>query len=232
MAGFEPLLKIALLACAALFGACTGRFVGKLTRGARSSQIYFATELVMALAFALIAWEYGPSIQTLAYFILTSLLLAILFVDIDSMMIPNGFILAGIALWVLSVWFIKPPLEGIGVGSLFTSLVGYSFLATLIDGLVGAFTISGGVLIFAMLFDRLTGKDSLGGGDVKLFFMVGLYLGLVASIFNLLLSCFLGLIFSLIWTKFVRSQSKERVFPFGPAIAVSTVISLLMGYTF
>lgn len=182
--------------------------------------------------------RYGLSVQALGYALLACLLCGLAVVDIKTFTIPNGFILAGIALWLISVWFISAPAQGIGVGSLFAAQYGQSFVSVMLDGLLGAFVVSAGMLLFSLLFDKVTGRASLGGGDVKLFFMVGLFLGLCGSLFNLMLSCFVGLGFSVLWarvrplshTKKQEARLTEKAFPFGPAIAVSTIITLLIGF--
>ena len=80
----------------------------------------------------------------------------------------------------------------------------------------------GGMLLVSLVFDKLTGKESLGGGDIKLFFMTGLYLSSAWDIlFYLILSCLFGLGFA-----FFR---KEKRVPFGPAIAAACFIMILYG---
>lgn len=62
----------------------------------------------------------------------------------------------------------------------------------------------------------------LGGGDIKLFFMTGLYLSSAWEIlFYLILSCLFGLGFA--------SFRKEKRVPFGPAIAAACFIMILYG---
>ena len=81
---------------------------------------------------------------------------------------------------------------------------------------------SGGMLALSLLFDRLTGKESLGGGDIKLFFVTGLYLRSIWEVlFFLILSCVLGIGCSLVWRK--------GKIPFGPAIAAAFFLMLLFG---
>ena len=75
--------------------------------------------------------------------------------------------------------------------------------------------------MLSLLFDKVTGKDGLGGGDIKLFFMVGLFTGPLTGLFNLILSCIIGLIFALL--------RKEHRIPFGPAISIASYISILFG---
>ena len=91
-------------------------------------------------------------------------------------------------------------------------------------GLLGGLIIGGGMLLLSLLFDRLLGKESLGGGDIKLFFMTGLFLGTAVSLFSLILSCILGL--------FVAVGMKQNRIPFGPAISAAAFISLLYGEQF
>ncbi|MBR3365046.1 MAG: prepilin peptidase, partial [Solobacterium sp.] len=89
------------------------------------------------------------------------------------------------------------------------------------DGLIGGFAIGGGMLILSLIFDRIIKKDSLGGGDIKLYFMTGLFLGWKAGFFNLILSCLVGLIFVLLL--------KKSKIPFGPSISIATLISIIWG---
>jgi leader peptidase (prepilin peptidase)/N-methyltransferase len=75
-----------------------------------------------------------------------------------------------------------------------------------------------------MVMDRVLGRDSLGGGDIKLFALTGLYLGLIGTLFALLLSAVLGLVFALLLKK-----RRSQAFPFGPAIAAADALMLLFG---
>ena len=52
------------------------------------------------------------------------------------------------------------------------------------------------MLVLSVAFDKVTKRRSLGGGDVKLLFMVGLFLGLAGSMLNLLMACLMGLAFA------------------------------------
>ena len=78
------------------------------------------------------------------------------------------------------------------------------------------------MLLLSLLFYRLTGKESLGGGDIKLFFMTGLYLNSAWELlFYLILSCLLGL-------GFAALRRSQRL-PFGPSIAAACFIMTLYG---
>ncbi len=115
--------------------------------------------------------------------------------DLKSYEIPNGFIIFGIIWWLI-----------------------FSFS---LDGLISGVVISGSILIIAFIMEKILKKEAMGGGDIKLFFMVSLYLGLSISLFNIILACVVGLLFVLI--------RKKDMIPFGPSISIATYVSLLVG---
>jgi leader peptidase (prepilin peptidase)/N-methyltransferase len=76
--------------------------------------------------------------------------------------------------------------------------------------------------------DAILHKDSMGGGDIKLFAVMGLYLGPAGSLFALMLSCLFGLLFALL--RRTGGEKGEQI-PFGPSIAAATAFMLLWGET-
>lgn len=219
---------------------------------AKVSPRYVIVEIIMATVFALLAWRFGIGVATLAYMALACILCAVTLVDADTYTIPNGFIIAGIIVWAATVWFMEPQAGGFGIGTLFVPYFGYGFLAVLVDGLAGGFAVGIGMLLLSLLFDKIMGKQTLGGGDVKLFFMVGLFLGLLLGVFNVLLSCIIGLVIAFVGNALSgsRASSEEegsgdpssahddenaeeplptRAIPFGPAISIAAILTLFVG---
>ncbi len=193
-----------------LRGKC--RYCGK-----KISPRYMFTELLLAAAFVGIVLRFGISGETLRYLGLSVILLGLSLVDLETYRIPNGFIIAGIIWWAVTIPLVLPRDGASGL----SAWIGPSLGVTVQSSLLGAFVIAGAMLLFSLLFDKITGKESLGGGDIKLLFVVGLYLGLAVGFFNLILSCITGLLM-------VALLKKQRI-PFGPAIAAATYISLLAG---
>lgn len=164
---------------------------------------YMAVELLTALAFILTVWRFDLSLQALWICVLACILLALSLVDLETYTIPDRFIIAGI-LWYFGVLLFTEDWKG-----------------ELLSALAGGLSIGVGMLLLSLLFDKVTGKESLGGGDIKLFFMTGLYLGPWVGLFNLILSCIIGI-------GFVLFMGQKRI-PFGPAISLAVFISLLVG---
>lgn len=192
---------------------------------------YMVAELVCAAYFVSIVAVYGLTIHALALCVLGCVLLGLSLVDLESYTIPNGFIVVGIVVWVASFAFYEVDLSTIGLGSLMWALTGSSLLAVIVDGLLGAFVVAGCLLAIALVFDRVVGRQSLGGGDVKLVFMVGLYLGLVGNVLNLMVACVIGIVFAVLTQRRRQNAEDPRAFPFGPSLALATWFTLLFGPT-
>lgn len=113
-----------------------------------------------------------------------------------------------------------------GAGATFTADIPFTqwLLTDLRWSLVSAFGVGLLMLLISLVFDRLTGKESLGGGDIKLLFMTGLYMRPGVTLFSLILSCFVGL--------FIALGLKKDKIPFGPSISIAVFLSVLFGSEF
>ena len=113
-----------------------------------------------------------------------------------------------------------------GAGSTFTADIPFTqwLLTDFRWSLVSAFGVGLLMLLISLVFDKLTGKESLGGGDIKLLFMTGLYMRPGVTLFSLILSCFVGL--------FIALGLKKDKIPFGPSISIAVFLSVLFGSEF
>lgn len=126
--------------------------------------------------------------------------------DWDGFVIPDGCLLAAALAWLVTAPWV------------------YGSLSAALRPIAAGLVFGGALLALSLAMDRVLGRESLGGGDIKLFAVVGLYLGFVGTLFALLLSCALGLAAS-------RLPRRERgqPFPFGPSIAAAAAVMLLWG---
>ena len=89
---------------------------------------------------------------------------------------------------------------------------------------IGAFSVSLPLLILSLILDKILKKDTMGGGDIKLFFMAGMYFAWSVNILVLLMSAIIGIIFGML-----RKKNEEKQLPFGPAISVGFFLGMLVG---
>ncbi len=159
-------------------------------------------ECFLGMAFVALMVRFDVSVMAFRSMAFVTILTGLSLIDLKTFEIPDRFHYAAILLF-LGTFFLHPYRE-----SLYGLLTGCIF--------------SCGMLFLSLLFDRINGTESLGGGDIKLFFIIGLFLQHpFLGLLHLILSCCLGLAFSL----YIK---KERI-PFGPSISLAAFITLLFG---
>ena len=83
----------------------------------------------------------------------------------------------------------------------------------LMGGLIGFL----GPLLVTWLFYKWRGQVGLGGGDIKLYGILGIYLGPTGIIFTIFLSCFVGAVVGLALIA-AKRMTKDKPMAFGPSI--------------
>lgn len=175
--------------------------------GAPISPRYPAAELISGLYYVSIVLRYDLSWDALRLLLMGSLLLTACLVDWDTMELPDG-LLAAAALCAL----LRLPAEGLGA---------------LKSALPGAFAVSVPLLLFVLLADKVLGRESMGGGDIKLTAVLGLHFGPALSLLLLIAACVLGLLFALPRNR--AADGVSRPFPFGPALGGAAWLTALFG---
>ncbi|MBD7908386.1 prepilin peptidase [Sporosarcina gallistercoris] len=171
--------------------------------GTKISPIYPLMELVTGVLFAFSFYSLGFSVELAVALLFISMLVIITVSDIAYMLIPNRILLPfGVAIALLRL--VSP-------------------LNPWWDSILGA-----AVGFLVLLLIAIVSKGGMGGGDIKLFFVIGLVLGTKLTLFTLFLAALVGSIVGIIHLRRTRQGRKTPV-PFGPSIAVAAVISYFYG---
>lgn len=149
--------------------------------------------------------------------ILIAALFVVALVDLEIQEVPDGCIIVGCVAYFLSIPFL-----------LLTSKGSYK-LSDLIESVLSCIGVVVLFIVIAIVMEKILKRDALGGGDIKLYGMLALYLGAAGTYELILLSCVLGLIFA--GVRKAVDKKADREFPFAPAIAVSGYILLIFSDT-
>lgn len=176
--------------------------------GQKISIQYPLIELLTGALFGLAYVVFKDNIVNLIIALVLVSLVVIIFVsDIKYMIIPDEVIIASIILIFACKCF-----TGIDKA-----------LFSLLDGLI-AFVVMFLVKIFG---DFVFKKESLGGGDIKLLFVVGMALGPIVGICDIFLGSLLAFPVALISVL----TKKEHLIPFGPFLGVALLILFFLQVT-
>ncbi len=167
---------------------------------------HLIVELTMGAAYWLIWQQVGLTWRLPILYVIVALFMCLSLIDMDTMIIPNGLILLLGAVMLLDMFFMVP------IG--------------LVWRLAGMLSMSG-----LMLLINIIAGNGFGGGDIKLMFVCGFWLGLrltiVAGIVAIVLAgikaCYLLL---------KKSVGKKDYIAFGPYLCMGVFLSLLYGEWF
>ena len=143
--------------------------------------------------------------------VVLSLLVIITFIDLDHYIIPDELIIFG------------------SLGAVIFNILGQGI--SIKDSLLGGLICGGGMLVLIYLIELIIKKEVMGGGDIKLFGMVGLFLGIKLGLLTILLSVYVGAIYGVATIIYSKIKKKEfnSMIPYGPFISVGALISILYG---
>ena len=176
--------------------------------GSRVSARYILTETLFGLLTVICLIAFGPTLLCARNYIFICVLFVLTLTDIDDMTIPDGCHVAAVITWAVFEPFLA------------------SGWADAVSHIAAGLLFGGGLLAVSLAMDKAMGRDTLGGGDIKLIAVCGLYLGFIGTLSALMIACIAGLIFNSIANK---SSEKGKAFPFGPWIALGTAVMMLAG---
>lgn len=170
---------------------------------------YTAVELVNLLLWLLSALLFFEKSIVLAcvYMIASSVFICVFFIDLEHKIIFDRFQIILLALGVLALFF-----DG-----------DYAWYSHLIGGVAGF----GVFYLVALVFEKISGKEGLGGGDIKLAGAAGLLLGWERLLLGLLLATIPAAIIMLIMSR--GRDGEERELPFAPYLTAGFCVSMLFG---
>lgn len=199
----SPLELVPVLSYLALGGRCR-------MCGASIPPRILLVEMLTGVLFALLYGIYGATLQLFLATAYTCVLLAVTFIDLEHMLIPDILILpaTGFALLMMPFW--RVPLAS-------------GPLSQLVGGLVAFF------LFFLIWFISLKamGVDAMGFGDVKLAAFCGLIVAFPGILVAILGSFILG---GLVGAVLLISGMVDRrtPVPFAPFLVVTTFIVMVL----
>ncbi|NMR26314.1 prepilin peptidase [Pseudoalteromonas sp. NEC-BIFX-2020_015] len=167
---------------------------------------YPIIEMLTAVMSLIVAYTFGVTEQAALYIFITWVLVALTFIDIDHMLLPDQLTLP-------LVWL-----------ALIAAVMGITISPA--DAIIGA--ACGYLSLWSVfwLFKLITGKEGMGYGDFKLLAVFGALLGWQALLTIILLSSVVGAVIGITLLS-IQGKDKATPIPFGPYLAIAGWVALL-----
>ena len=170
----------------------------------------FWVELATALIFALLSWHYGlsPALGIMAFY--ACLFIIIFVIDLEQGLILNKVVYPGMVVAFLLALYPWPWLtQSIGMRVAYAAL-------------------GGGIGFALFLLIAIVSRGGMGWGDVKLAALIGLATGFPLVFLAIIMGAILGGIVAVALVIAKRRKRRETI-PFGPFLALATMITLMWG---
>jgi len=170
---------------------------------------YPFVELATGLLSLILFNRYGFSPQYFFSLFFFASLETITFIDLSHSIIPDTITLPGIVVgWVVAC---------------LSGQVGW------LDSLIGTAAGGGFLFLLAFVYERLTGKEGMGGGDIKLLAMIGAWMGWGPLPFVVLASALSGLTVGIVYILISGKGFRVKI-PFGPFLSLGAVLYFFFGH--
>ena len=175
----------------------------------KMSPSYLLIELCTGILFAVCFHAFDFTLELIVALIFVSSLIIIIISDIEYMIILDEVLIFSIFTIII--------IDIIDCGLYAASL-------KVLAG-IGAFLT---MLVIKKMGDVIFKQESLGGGDIKLMFLIGLVIGYPMSVCNIFLATFIAFPIAL----FLLISKKDNIIPFGPFLSMAAIILYIWGLTF
>ncbi len=169
---------------------------------------YPLIELINGLFYVLLWLKFGYTWATMIYCLFFSALLVVTVIDLRHYIIPDAISLPGIPAGVAASFL----LPGI----------------TWFDSVAGALLGGGILFLVAWGYYFFTGREGMGGGDIKLLAMIGAFLGWKAVPAVIFFSALAGSVVGII-TIIFNKKDRHFAVPYGPFLACAAILYLFYG---
>ncbi|MBI4193917.1 MAG: prepilin peptidase [Betaproteobacteria bacterium] len=199
--GITALENIPVISYVVLGGKCSACNAGISLR-------YPLVEALTGLVSGYAAWRFGFSSAALGALLFAWAMIAVAFIDLDTLYLPDAITLPLIWAGLL-----------VNLGGVFVEIE-----SAVIGATAGYLTLW---CVF-WIYKLTTGKEGMGYGDFKLLAAIGAWLGWKMLPLVILLSSFVGAAVGIALIILVR-RDRNRPIPFGPYLAAAGLIALFHG---
>jgi leader peptidase (prepilin peptidase)/N-methyltransferase len=177
---------------------------------------YPAIETLTGLLFCAVFRDFSFTFDTIGYWVLISWLVALAFIDLDTMTLPDVLTRSGLILGLVfqvALGWRSGQSPAFLLGAIASAVLGIWLFDSIRWG--GSFAL---------------GQQAMGGGDPKLAAMIGAWLGWQALLVTAFLACLIGSFVGVGGILLGKTRSRQAM-PFGPFLVLGAIVSVFWGDT-
>jgi leader peptidase (prepilin peptidase)/N-methyltransferase len=197
--------------------------------GARIHWRYPLVELFTAICFAYVVHQSGLSVEAAKYCVFASIVIALVFCDLDTLLLPDEFTVGGFFIGLVFALFTPVPDTTFHLIASLLGVMPGPRAGMLGEALLGAVVPAGSIWFGGWIFEKLRHKEGLGFGDVKMLAMVGAFLGIRGALLTIILGAVAGSVVGLLFIKLTHKDAASYPLPFGSFLGAAALVAAVEG---
>jgi leader peptidase (prepilin peptidase)/N-methyltransferase len=165
-------------------------------------------ELLGGLMAILVLRKFGATPPAVVYYVFSASLLVITFIDIDHRIIPDVISLPGIPVFFFAALLVP--------------------WITVRDSILGILAGGGSLFLVAWIYNLITRREGMGGGDIKLLAMIGALVGWRGILFTIFIASSAGTVVG-VTIMIITHKNMKLALPFGPFLALGALAYIFFG---
>ena len=178
---------------------------------------YFIVELLMAALSLALFYRFGFGFVFFVSFVFVGALIVISFIDLDVRIVPDVISLPGILLGL-----------GLSVAGYFVLGNQSGIVPSPLSSAIGILAGGGFLLATAWIYEKITGVEGMGGGDIKLLAMIGAFLGWPSIPITLFFASLVGSAIGLT-CMLLTGAGRRLALPFAPFLCSGALLFIFFG---
>lgn len=176
---------------------------------------YPIIEMLSVCVFVIAYIRFGLSIETFLFTLLLQMFIVVFMIDMKHQIIPDSINIIILILGLISL--IIPH-----------SSINQLYSINYVDKIIG-FLVALSLLLLFLVLEKVLNKELMGGGDLKLFFGVGLFMGWQLLLLGIFFAAVIALITEML-KKVIKSEKfLNKVIPFGPYLVLGFALVYVFG---
>ena len=193
---------------------------------ARISLRYPLVEALTGAAFALAILRLGATLEAAKLCVFAAICITLIFTDIEERILPDEFTKGGTVVGLLLAFLVMLP------GGFTSLLVPWAWgprLLSVAEAAFGAAFTSGALWFVGFAYSKVRNREGLGLGDVKMVAMLGSFMGLMPTLFSLMVGSVMGAVGGLIYIWVSGKDVATYKLPFGSFLGAAALLVAYFG---
>lgn len=197
--------------------------------GAHIPWRYPAVELLTSISFFYFVHHYGVTPAAIKYCFFSSLLIGLIFADIETLILPDQFTIGGATAGVAFAFLAMVPDSTFAIVSAVAGWELPGIGLNIGESLLGATLPAALLWLGGLIFEKVRHKEGLGFGDVKMVSMIGAFLGVRGCLLTIILGSVLGSVIGGLYILITRQKAGEFPLPFAAFLGAGGFLAAVVG---